>query len=188
MRYCQLPINTGHQTLESFDAYTKDLKQAHAAAREVAKPNGELKGLTIIAKVDSGKSHLAVAICREWLKCGVPARYVFVPDLLDELRAGYQEDGEHDFVARMHFYRSVPMLVMDDLGAEKPSEWAIEKLTTIINTRAENGLHLVVTTNKTLSNLPGDTENRIGSRLRRYPAGKVVVIGDAKEYCLRERR
>lgn len=185
LHFCRLPIETQNQTFETFKAYTPDLKEALATAKEVADPDGKLRWLTIMAKVDRGKSHLAVAICRAWLKRGIPARYVFVPDLLDELRASYQTQEDHSFLSTMHLYKTVPMLVMDDLGSEKTSEWVTEKLTAIINTRAENGLHLVLTTNKPLNALPGDVENRIGSRLRRYHAGRVIAIEDAGEYSFK---
>jgi len=187
MKYCQLPVETEDKTFETFDAYSSDLREALAVAREVANPEGKVKWLTLISKVDRGKSHLAIAICREWLKREIPARYVFVPDLLDELRTGYEREGDESFLAKMHFYKTVPLLVMDDLGSEKPSPWVVEKLTTIINTRNENGLPLVVTTNKELDNLPGDWEHRIGSRLRRHQQGKLVSIEDVGEYALRRK-
>ena len=188
MEYCHLPEDRQDRTFDSFDTYTPDLKAALAAAREVADPEGHLKWLTIMAKVDRGKSHLAYAICNEWLKRGIPARYVFVPDLLDELRQGYDRQDDHSFANVMQFYKTVPLLVLDDLGTEKPSPWVLEKLTTIINNRAESALHLVVTTNSSLDNLPGDTLHRIGSRLRREQFGKVVSIEDAGEYAVHNRR
>lgn len=184
LKFCQLPTDTEDWTFVKFHAYTADLKEALAAASEIANSGSKIKWLILISKVDRGKSHLAVAICREWLKRGIPARYVFVPDLLDELRSGYNAEGDHSFLSMMHFYKVVPLLVMDDLGSEKPSGWVVEKLTTIINTRAENGLPLVVTTNKALDELPGDMEHRIGSRLRRQ--GIVVTIEDCPEYSLRK--
>jgi DNA replication protein DnaC len=45
--------------------------------------------------------------------------------------------------------KSVSCLAIDDFGAEKPSEWAIERLYDVINTRVERGLQTVITTNFT---------------------------------------
>lgn len=182
LKFCRLPAATEKWTFENFKTYSPNLKEALAAAREIAMGEG-IKWLTLISKVERGKSHLAVAICREWLKRGIPARYVFVPELLDELRAGQNNDADWSFLSRMQFYKTVPLLVMDDLGSEKPSAWVTEKLVTIINSRGENGLHLVVTTNKALDNLPGDDECRIGSRLRR-DEHTVIVIDDCMEYSI----
>lgn len=184
LKVCDLPFGTDHMTFENFNAYNPSLKEALKAAKELADPNGELKWLTLNGERDRGKSHLAVAICRRWLELGVPARYVFVPRMLDELRKGYSEEGEGSFDRKMSFLLCVPLLVLDDLGAQVPTPWAMEKLSSIINSRYESGYSLVVTSNKALNELPGDDEGRIESRLKRFVAGKVVVI-DAPEYRLR---
>lgn len=44
-------------------------------------------------------------------------------------------------------YENVELLIIDDLGKEKPSEWGLEKLFTIINSRYENNLPAIITTN-----------------------------------------
>lgn len=181
LEFCYLPSNTEHMTFANFDAYNPSLREALKAAKELADPNGELKWLTLNGGRDRGKSHLAVAICRRWLELGKPARYVFVPTMLDELRKGYSEEGEGSFDRKMDFLLCVPLLILDDLGAQVPTPWAMEKLASIINSRYESGYPLVVTTNKALNELPGDDEGRIESRLKRFTQGKVCVI-DADEY------
>lgn len=188
LSFCRLPKGTAGWTFEKFDAYTPDLEEAVAAARGVASDNGGSRWLILVAKVDRGKSHLAVAICREWLKRDIPARYVFVPALLDELREGYERQGDEGFMARMNIYKTVPLLVLDDLGTEKVTDWAVEKITTIINSRLENGLGLVVTTNRPIDQIPGDDYHRIGSRLRRHPDCRLVAIEDAGEYTVRKKK
>jgi len=184
LKHCNLPADTVGWTLDKFDAYHPDLKLALAAAKEIAKPEGGLKWLTLSGGVDVGKSHLSVAICREWLRHDMPARYSGVPSLLDSLRNTYTTGGEFKFENLMHFYQNVPLLVLDDLSVEKATEWGFEKLYQIVNSRSEGGLHLVVTTNRPLDNLRGDDEKRIASRLMRHRQGKVIVI-NAPEYRLR---
>ena len=90
------------------------LKGVYEAALAMAA--GELKWLTLVGPVDTGKTHLAIAICRRWLSDGKVARYVYVPLLLDELRGGY-EDKERSYDERLRHFMDVPLLVMDDLGA-----------------------------------------------------------------------
>jgi len=187
LKYCFLPADTEGWTLKKFEAYTDTLKKALAAASEVAKPDGNIKWLTLIGGVETGKSHLAVAICREWLKHDIPARYVGVPTMLDELRATYDKDAEDSFLSKMHFYQNVPLLVLDDLGVEKLTDWGYEKLYSIINSRLENGFPLVVTTNVDISAIPGDKEHRIGSRLLRHKQGKVITMG-VKDYSVHKGR
>jgi len=78
------------------------------------------------------------------------------------------------------------LLVLDDLGVQRPTEWAMERLMTIINHRYENGLPLMATKNKSVESLPGDDEGRIGSRLKRFVPGKVVVM-EGPEYITRRK-
>lgn len=182
-RLCQLPRATINWTFEGFDT-SGPLEEAHDLSLQLAEERSDVKWLTFVGSVDVGKSHLAVAICRRWLARGKPARYVLVPAMLEELRASYNREGEHDIL--MKFLREVPLLVLDDLGTQKPTEWAMEKLMQIIDHRYVNGLHMVVTTNKSLESLPGDPDRRLGSRLLRAEFARVVFI-DAPEYRLRRR-
>jgi len=186
LRNCQLPVATGGMTFDNFkvDAVTK---KALGYAKKLADGSEEIKWLTLTGQADMGKTHLAVAICREWLKRGVPARFADVPLLLDELRAGYSSDGENSYQTKIDLFYNVPLLVLDDLGAEKPTGFAKEKLYAIINYRSMNGLSLVVTTNSPLDEIPGDDDHRIASRLRRFDFCRVVGI-EGEEYWARKQK
>lgn len=184
LKYCQLPAATGDWTFETFDA-SGPLQEAYDAALQLAEERRDVRWLVLVGPVDVGKSHLAVAICRRWLARGKPARYRLVPLMLEELRAAYNREGDYD--RHMHLLLNVPLLVLDDLGAQKPTGWAVEKLTQIVDYRYVNGLPMVVTTNRSLDNLPGDTEYRICSRLLRARFAMVIDI-DAPEYRLRGSR
>jgi DNA replication protein DnaC len=183
MTRCQLPNATADWTFENFDS-SGPLGEAYDLALELAEERGEVKWLTLVGPVDVGKSHLAVAICRRWIDRGQAARYVLVPLMLEELRASYNREGEYDRL--MDFLLKVPLLVLDDLGTQKPTEWAIEKLMQIVDYRYVNGLHMVVTTNRSPNEFPGDIYHRIGSRILRARFSRVVHI-DAQEYRLRKR-
>ena len=84
----------------------------------------------------------------------------------------------------LNLYSSVDLLVIDDLGKEKPSEWGLEKLFTIINSRYENNLPVIITTNYNQNSLVErlslngeiDTANSIISRL--YEMCYLVKIND----------
>jgi len=173
---CELPPETEELTFDKYQVH-EGVKEAYKYALEIA--NGKLKWLTLMGEVDRGKTHLAIAICREWLKQGKTAKYAFVPLLLDELKEGFKTEGDYSYQSRFNFYCKVNLLVMDDLGVEKKTDWALEKLETIIDYRYINKLPLVVTTNKNLDIY----SPRIGSRLKRFTDGKVVVI-KSQEYRL----
>ena len=157
------------------------LNEAKKAAIEMAEETSDLRWLILLGQVDCGKTHLAISICRRWLQRGKPARYVFVPLMLDELRRGYSKEGDESYDAKLQFLMGVDLLVLDDLGSQTPTPWAMERLMMIIDHRSVNGLPLVVTTNKSLTELPGDDEHRIGSRLLRFPASRQIVI-EAPEF------
>lgn len=178
LRMCELPAGTEGYTFENFKT-RRGLGEAYGLSKKLAAGNENLKWLCLVGDVDVGKTHLAIAICRGWLLRGVLAKYAYVPLLLDELRRSYNKDGEEAYEYRFNVLCTIPLLVLDDLGAERGTDWAREKLDTIVDTRAINGLALVVTTNLGMNELP----RRIASRLQRVPFGKVIYI-DAPEYRL----
>ncbi len=178
MKYCQLPQNTEHLTFETFQTKKRaDLKKAYDLALRLANEDSAIKWLTLIGNVDTGKTHLAIAICRRWLARGKAARYSFVPSLLRELKKGFELDGEQSYQAKFNMFCHVPLLVLDDLGVENPSVWAREQLQMLVHERGINALPLVVTTNLPLDELRGDDEHRIASRLRRERFCHIVEIG-----------
>lgn len=178
LRLCKLPTDTEDMTFETFDTYgNPSLIEALNCAKALADGTEEVRWLTLIGKVDRGKTHLAVAICRRWMERGVAARYAFVPLLLKELRDGFQLEGEQSYRLKMNFLCEVGLLVLDDLGLlEKPSSWAQEQIQTIVHYRGINGLPLVVTSNKLLDEMPIDPERRIASRLQRERWCWVVAL------------
>ena len=135
-------------------------------------------GLFLTGPRGTGKSHFAVAAMREILKRDGKQRregtssdyahctWVTAPDLLLEIRASFnrKDSGtEEDVVNRYSDWRHV--LVLDDLGAEKTSEWAMSTLFTIINRRYENLAHTIITSNLSLKELSAQIGDRIASRI-----------------------
>ena len=178
IRMCELPPNTEHMTFESFKV-GPGLEEAYAAALALAEDRSTSSWLTLYCDVNRGKTHLLIAACRRQLAQGKPARYAYVPTLLDELRSGYRHEGNSSYENRFDFFKNVPLLALDDLGTEHRTEWVQERLDTIIDHRLMHGLALMVNTN-----LPVDKLNfRIANRLRRN--GKVIFV-DAPEFEWRE--
>jgi DNA replication protein DnaC len=172
-------------TFENYETYgAPSLEMAKQTAMDLNEENGGVRWLTLVGKVDRGKTHLAIAICHRWMERGKAARYAFVPLLLKELRDGFELEGEQSY--RMVFDRlcRVPLLVLDDLGVEKPSYWAQEQIQTIVHYRGINGLPLVVTSNKPLDSLEIDPDMRIASRLQRESWCRVIAL-EAREHRLR---
>ena len=82
------------------------------------------------------------------------------PDLLDYLRASFAPNSDTSYNERFEEIRTVPILILDDLGTESPTNWATEKLYQIINYRFNARLPTVITTNKDIK----DMDPRVGSR------------------------
>lgn len=107
----------------------------------------EKKGLILVGNNGVGKTHLACSIANKLIENGTPVIYGTLINLLAELRNSYDTDNNISEMEIIKLYENVDLLIIDDLGKEKPSEWALEKLFTIINSRYENDLPVIITTN-----------------------------------------
>jgi len=110
-------------------------------------------------KKGTGKTHLCAAAVNRLRERGVPVGFFTAPDLLDLLRGGYAR-GDYDTL--LNGLRNLDVLALDDMGVEKETDWATEKLFQIINHRYINKLPTVITSNQSLT----DFEPRIRSRLQ----------------------
>lgn len=173
---CELPKGTEELTFECF-TIRPGTQEAFEAALELAQGRlNSLRWLILIAPWDRGKTHLAIAACHTWLERSEPALYAYVPDLLRDLRRGFDRD---DFDERFNRYCEVPLLVLDDLGVENDTKWVQEILDSIIDHRYVRRLPLIITTNLAANQLAP----RIKSRIQRAPFCKVITI-KAGEYRL----
>lgn len=107
----------------------------------------ERKGLILVGNNGVGKTHLACSIANELIKNGIPIIYGTLINLLAELKNTYDVNNNISEMKIIKLYEKVDLLIIDDLGKEKPSEWGLEKLFTIINSRYENNLPVIITTN-----------------------------------------
>lgn len=130
--------------------YAKDLK-------ENIKSGG---GLLIFGDPGNGKSHLAAAITRAALAANYTAVFERVPRLLSKIRATYRDNSPVGEAEIMRALTQADLLVLDDAGAEKWTEWTEPTLYTIIDERYSYCKPLIITTNSTLDEL----ESKIGDR------------------------
>lgn len=107
----------------------------------------EKKGLILVGNNGVGKTHLACSIANKLIENGIPVIYGTLINLLAELRNSYDIGNNISEMEIIKLYKNVDLLIIDDLGKEKPSEWGLEKLFTIINSRYENNLPVIITTN-----------------------------------------
>ncbi len=117
--------------------------------------------LLLIGTYGCGKTHLAAAAANLRLEYDDAVLFVTTPDLLDHLRTTFGPTSEVGYDEVFDRMRNAPMLVLDDLGVENPSQWAKEKLFQLLNHRYVNRLPTIITTNADIDTL----DPRIRSRL-----------------------
>lgn len=135
--------------------------------------------LVLAGEAGTGKTHLAAGIVNRLLTTpGWRPLYYVVPELLDYLRSlTFREGPERD--RDWKAIREASVLVLDDYGTEKGSEWADEALFKLIDFRYANQLPLVVTTNLLWDEMPA----RIASRFQDRARSRVVTLrqGDYRQ-------
>lgn len=105
------------------------------------------KGLYLTGSFGTGKTHLAAGIALEICKKMKPVVMLSMVELLARLRSSYSSNDPNSELTLMKLFTHVDLLVIDDLGKESPSEWTLEKLYQIINTRYELKKPIIITTN-----------------------------------------
>jgi len=119
-------------------------------------------GMWFFGNSGTGKTTLAMLISKIALEAGHSVAIYSLPKLLSRIRQTYDaEIGEQSYAQLFERLANVDLLHLDDLGAEKQTEWVLEQLYALVNERYEAQRSLVVTTN-----LPEDElEKQIGVRV-----------------------
>ena len=124
-------------------------------------------GLFLTGKTGSGKTHIAISVLRSLVMNDNIEDAVFInaSRLLLAIRESFKEGAKKTEKDIVDYYSQVPFLILDDLGSEKTSEFAITTLYIIIDTRYNELLSTIITTNLSLSQIEKKIGSRIASRL-----------------------
>ena len=126
-------------------------------------------GLIFFGKAGVGKTHLAVAIARYVIEQKqIATRVARTVELLADIRRtfsehdGYRAENEAELIQRLAY---VPLLILDDVGAEKISDWVKEVFYRVIDQRWLEQKPVIVTTNLNIEELAEKIGERITSRI-----------------------
>jgi DNA replication protein DnaC len=144
------------------------------------------RGLWLFGDVGTGKTTLAMLASQAALQAGRSVVIHSLPRLLNLVRNAIESDaGMVGFLERL---TAVDLLHIDDLGAENTTDWVLEQLYSIINTRYEDERAMIVTTNLEPEQLSEQLGERTVSRLLAICGEPWPLWGDDKRRQLQDRR
>lgn len=139
--------------------------------------NGE--SLMLWGEPGNGKTHLAAAIVNELSKKGYIVVFQSVPELLQRIRSTFNSENKENETQIMRALLECDLLILDDIGAEKTTEWVEEKLFNIIDGRYRKELPTLYTSNLE----PKELKNQVGKRLYdRMVETSLTVKNEAASY------
>ncbi len=158
LQAARIPARYEHCTLVDF---ATDFTSAHrslaaarlAAGRFVEEYPLEKTGLLFFGPIGTGKTHLAVGTIQELVRSkGVPCLFCDYRELLKEIQNSYNPSVQTTELEILRPVFEAEVLVLDELGAVKPTEWVFDTVSHILNSRYNEKKSTIVTTN--FPNLP----------------------------------
>lgn len=153
----------------AFGEQAREWLDAYRAARVAGLPP---RSLVILGSVGTGKTWTGLAILRALLaEDAVPCTYTTVADMLEQLRPVPAGSGlDVDLLQ----FAGTPILMLDDLGSERVTEWAAEQLYRLADHRARNQLPVIVTSNLSGEQIKAQYDERTVQRL--FGGAKLIQI------------
>lgn len=169
-RGARIPERYRNCLLTNFNSLTDSQRSAKALARRFVEEYPAVSaGLLVTGPVGVGKTHLAVAILAELVDTkGTRGIFCDFTDLIDRIQATFSrnEESSEDVLAP---YRDADLLVLDELGSRRPTDWVRDVLYGLLNTRYNRSRITILTTNffDQPEKAGGETlELRVGSTVR----------------------
>lgn len=168
----RIPRLYSQSTLQTYQPSKGNLSQlrafnyAHTLVRDY--PIVE-RGLLFMGSVGVGKTHLSIAILKGLIEKGVSGRFYEYRGLLKEIQSSYNPNTNTTEMEILAPLFECEVIVLDELGASRPSEWVQDTIGLIINARYNEKKLTILTTNYLDEHQSSEDEtlgDRIGVRLR----------------------
>jgi DNA replication protein DnaC len=147
----RIPKRYEHCELANFDfegAYRSLAPARMAACKFVEEYPVDKTGLLLIGTIGVGKTHLAVGIVKELIRGkGIGCLFYDYRELLKQIQNSYNDTVRTTELDVLRPVFEAEVLVLDELGAVKPTDWAWDTVSLILNTRYNDKLTTVITTN-----------------------------------------
>jgi DNA replication protein DnaC len=192
----RIPTRFGHCCFENFEPLQPSLYRAMMNTKKFVEEYPLVDvGLLFLGSCGVGKTHLAVSALKELMTKGIPGLFYDFRDLLKEIQDSYNPNTRTSELRILAPVFDAEVLVLDELGASKPTEWVQETITHIINKRYNDKKVTIFTSN--YLDMPIGTAytetltERVGVRLRSrlYEMCKRILIeGDDYRKLLDTRR
>ena len=139
-------------------------------------------GLLIAGGYGSGKTHLAAAVSKALTDRGIAVMFGTSVEHFERIREDFDNTGINRHLAKM---KSIPILVIDDLGKEKKTDWTKQTLFDVVNYRYEHQLPTIFTTNLVdgddFSTLANHVEGAVWSRMCEMCNTVITKGGDFRQ-------
>jgi DNA replication protein DnaC len=177
----RLPKRYAHLSFEQLTGsdlvvFPEQIRIARRFAERIGENLDAGRGMWIMGDVGTGKTTLAMLVSKAALTAGRAVAIYSLPRLLSLIRKAIEED--EGVVGLLDRLAAVDLLHVDDVGAENPTDWALEQLYSIVNARYEDCRSIVMTTNLDPSQLAEQIGERTVSRLIEMCGDPVPLFGE----------
>jgi DNA replication protein DnaC len=168
---------------DMLSAFPEQIRVVRRFTAQISENLDQGNGIWIMGDVGTGKTALAMLVSKAALQASRTVAIYSLPRLLNLIRESIEgEDGVVGFLDRLC---SVDLLHLDDVGAENRTDWALEQLYSIVNTRYEDGRSIVMTTNLDPHELAEQIGQRTVSRLVEMCGDPLPLYGTDRRRELR---
>jgi DNA replication protein DnaC len=174
-----IPARYRAATFETFEAYNDSLMEARRIAQYWADSYPEIprrvgdragRGLVLMGPAGIGKTHLVAVLLKQVItQAGCRGLFYSTKDLLRLIRGSYNAETKTTEAQVLDPVLTCELLVLDDLGEERVTDWVAEMMNTIVNTRYNTGRPIICTTNYADVDDPDEMNGllwRIGFRMQ----------------------